>query len=185
MRIGISQARNGMKLKLRRKSVYVGTIVALLAMVGGLAVAAVSGIVFTTGTGNQNFGSIATGNTIYAQSGVTATLALVSGDGLASGCSTSASYTSNVANIAVAGIDSTCLATGTWYDELSFSPIAVGTSGASDIFFIAINGGTSGAPFTISASGAVASGILNIYIDDGPTSAAPGITSIDVTVTGS
>jgi hypothetical protein len=171
-----------MGLKLRRRAVYFGTIVALVAMVGGLAVAAISGIVFTTGTGNQNFGSITSGNTIYAAA--TVTLTLVSGDGLGSGCSTSTSYSANAASIAVVGTGSACPATGEWYDELTFS--GVGSSGAvSDTFFVAVNGGNAGGAFVVTSSGTISSATLSIFVDDGPTTGAPAITSLSVTVTGS
>ncbi|MFZ0830127.1 MAG: hypothetical protein WCB18_08040 [Thermoplasmata archaeon] len=173
-----------MGFKLRRRSVYIGTIVALLAMVAGLAVAAVSGIVFTTGTGNQNFGSITTGNTIYS-SASTVTLSLVSGDGLTNGCLLTTTYAGSAANIPVVGTGTTCLASNEWYDQLTFTGVNVPAS-ASDTFWIGVNGAAAGAGFTVIGSGtAIVGGTLNIYIDDGPTSGAPAITSVDVTVTGS
>lgn len=174
-----------MRLKLKRRSVYVATIVAILAMIGGLAVAAISGIVFTPGTGNQNFGQISPGNTIYAQTGVTATLVLTSGYSGATGtCATSAAYTAGAANIVVAGSSAACTATGEWYDILSFSGVDV-PAGASDTFYIGVNGGAALAPFTITSSTLQTPSTLNIYIDDGSTTGAPQITALTVTVSGS
>jgi hypothetical protein len=176
-----------MKLRLSRRSVYVGTVVAMIAMVGGLAVAAISGVAFTSGTGNQNFGSITSASTIYGSSnGASATLNLVSGDSTSSGaCATTSAYSGTVANIAVAGADASCPVNNEWYDLLTFTGVTVG-SAVSDTFYIAVNGGTSGAGFTITSSGSITgTATLNIYIDDGPTSAAPLINSITVTVNGS
>ena len=170
-----------MAFKLSRKGVYIGTIVTMVAMIGGLAVAAVSGIVFTPGTGNQNFGSFNAGNTIYASA--TVTMTLVSGDGLSSGCLLAATYAASTADIPVAGIGSTCLATNTWYDELTFTVPSVPAS-ASDTFWIAVNGGPAGAGFTVTSASTFTPGTLHIYVDNGPTTGAPGITSLSITVTG-
>lgn len=175
-----------MGLKLRRRSVYIGTIVTLVAMVGGLALAVgISGITFAPGTGNQNFGQISSGNTLYGAGPVVATLNLVSGDGSASGtCGGTAAYSASAATIVVAGAASACTATGEWYDLLTFTGVSV-TATTSDTFWVAVNGGLSGTSFTVTSGTIFNPATLTIYIDDGPTSAAPQITSLTVTVNGS
>lgn len=172
-----------MKLNLRRRSVYIGTIVALVAMIAGFALASVGGITFAPGTGNQNSGTISPGNTIYATT--VATLTLVPTDGLTAGCLSTIAYVGTTANIPVVGVTgSTCPATGEQYDELTFTGVSVPAS-ALDTFWISVNGAAANPAFTVTGSGsAITGGTLNIFIDAGPTSAAPGITSITVTVSG-
>ena len=101
-----------MGVKLQRRSVYIGTVIVLIAAVAGFAVAAISGIVITTTSGNQNSGSVNPGNTIYATGGgVSASLALASTDSSAAGtCLTADAYTSATLNVVVAGAASACTA---------------------------------------------------------------------------
>ena len=51
--------------KIQRRAVYVGTIVAMVAMAGGFAVATIPNA-FTFNGGGQNGGAVTTGNTQYA-----------------------------------------------------------------------------------------------------------------------
>ncbi len=180
-----------MGLKLSRRSVYVGTVVALVAVLAGFATAAaVSGLPFSGVSANQNYGTISTGNTIYAASGVTVSFALVDGQSVSSTCLTTAAYSSNAADIVVnASVGgTTCSETNTWYDVLTFSGVAYtypgSGSGATDKFWIALNGTPAGSPFTITAGASVSAGVLTIYIADGDSNYAPQITSLTVSVSG-
>ncbi len=175
-----------MGVKLQRRSVYIGTVIVLIAAVAGFAVAAVSGIVITTTSGNQNYGTVNPGNTIYATGGsVSATLALAMSDSSATGtCLSTDAYTSATLSVVVAGAASACTATGEWYDVLTFTGVSV-SAGASDTFYIAVNGGAAQTGIVISSpTTAYTPATLSLYIDDGPTTGAPLITSLSVVVAG-
>jgi len=103
-----------MALKLRRRSVYVATIVAMLAMVGGLAMAS---FITTVTTGGQNGYSVtsATG-TSYASGTPTVNLVWTTATGT---CGTP-TVAANDANVYISGQAACQTATPDWFEELSF-----------------------------------------------------------------
>lgn len=185
MRIGLRpDARDAMGLKLRRRSVYVATIVAMLAMVGGFALATFPGVFTGFGgtSSNQNSGTFNGGNTIWSNG---ATAALVQG-AQAPSCDAVA-YVTTTATVYLDGSATCSTATGTqWYEEFNFTATEV--SGYVDHFAWYVVGGTNPAEqaFSVAGSGSyVGSVTLNVFFDMGPTSANPlTLTSISATVSG-
>jgi hypothetical protein len=181
-----------MRFKMRRKSVYVATIVAILAMVGGFAVATLFNGFGTSTVTNTNAGTVGSsvGDTIY-HNGFSVTLASSSAAGGAcqSGSIAGSAPVGGVEtdHIFVAGAAANCPSgTSEWYEEFSFSSVSVATA-AVDTFTYATSGGTSTTTsFTLTLSGTETSESLTVFVDDGPTSTTPvAITSLTVVVTGS
>ena len=133
-----------MGLKLRRRSVYIGTIAVMLAMVGGLALAS---FVSTITTGGQNGYSVtsATG-TSYATGTPTVNLVWTT----ATTCTASGTVSSAgpTANAFVAGQVACQTATPDWFEELTFPGTALV---ANPIDNFAVTVGTN-APVTFSVS---------------------------------
>jgi hypothetical protein len=186
MRIGFgARARSEMKLKLSRRSVYAGTVVALIAMVAGFALAAVPGGFTTHSVGNQNAGIVTTsGNTQYS-GGFTVNLVTFAA---AAGCATTGTATggatTNVNVLLYTG--STCPQTSEWYEEVSF-PLTTVTAGTTLFYINSVDTSGSGSSGTITITDVVGTGAatLNFYLDFGPTSAAmPTISSISIAATG-
>jgi hypothetical protein len=133
-----------MGIKLSRRSVYVGTIVVMLAMVGGLAMAS---FVSTISTGGQNGYSVtsATG-TSYASGTPTVNLVwTTAGACTASGTVASAGPTQNVY---VTGQVACQTATPDWFEEVAFPGTALE---ANPVDNFAVTVGTN-APVTFSVS---------------------------------
>ena len=182
-----------MRLQLKRRSVYIATIVAILAMAGGFALATFPGVFsgFGGATSNQNSGTYSGGNTIWSAG---ATVALVqdpapAGASASVACDTVA-YAGTSATVYLDG-SQTCSAgwgqgTTQWYEEFNFTANEV--SGYVDHFAWYVVGGptTTGQLFTISGSGGYTNGVtLNVYFDMGAATANPLVlTSISATVTG-
>jgi hypothetical protein len=178
-----------MKLKLRRRSVYIATIVAILAMAGGFALATFpNGITLGGASSGQNSGTFSAGNTIWEAAG--ASVALVQADSPATSCALS--VTGTVASVYLNGA-ATCATGGTseWYEE--FQLAATEAVGDSDTFNWYVVGGvpaaadqsfTLGAQYGVSGPTAVT---LVVYIDMGPASTTPvaTVSSISVTIAGS
>lgn len=174
-----------MVLKLRRRSVYIGTIIAVVSMAGGFALAAYPGAFTLFGGTNsgQNVGSFTGGNTIWSAG---AAVSLVQAASPAALCTLA--YTGTAANVWLAG-SSVCATGGAshWYEEFQLTATEAATN--SDSFHWYVVGGANGADqtFTVSQSvtytGAVT---LNVWFDMGVATASPGtVTSITATVTGS
>ncbi len=110
-----------MGLKLRRRSVYIGTIAVMLTMVGGLALAS---FVSTITTGGQNGYSVtsATG-TSYASGTPTVNLVWTT----ASACTASGTVSPGgpIANAFVNGPVTCQTATPDWFEELTFPGTAL------------------------------------------------------------
>ena len=178
-----------MKLKLRRRSVYIGTIAAILALVGGLAVA---GVVLTfTGTTGFNTGSQTVGNTIYSATPIAGTFSLQSA--APGACGAGPAYTPPTGDgtdvVYVSETGAICTgngAGGELYDELVFSAsgltalhtyidtISITTTPASP-------GGTITVAFTTVPTGTTES--LTIWVDLG---AADGnaVTNVNIGIAG-
>jgi hypothetical protein len=175
-----------MRLKLRRKSVYVATIVAILAMAGGFALAAFPGTftVFGGASSNQNSGVFGGGPTIWSGG---AAVSLIQATA-ATACDTVA-YTTTAATVF---LDGSALCTGQagtqWYEDFHFTATEAGTD--SDNFAFYVTGGANGAEqaFTVTASGTYTGAVtLDVYVEMGPASTSPvAITgTISATVSGS
>ena len=176
-----------MRLQLKRRSVYIATIVAILAMAGGFALATFPGVFsgFGGATSNQNSGTYSGGNTIWSAG---ATVALVQG-AAPPACDTVA-YAGTAAAVYLDG-SQTCAngvtqASTQWYEEFNFTATEV--SGYVDHFAWYVVGGptTVGQLFNIAGSSGYSGTVtLNVYFDMGPASANPlTLTSISATVTG-
>ena len=186
MRIGLGSVLGSeMELKLRRRSVYVGTIVALIAMIAGFALAVIPGGFTHTTVGNQNSGVVTTsGNTQYS-GGFTVNLAtVVAGAGCATTGTVTGGATTNVNVLLYTG--STCPAANEWYEVVSFTLTAV-TAGTT-VFYIDSedsNGAGSSGAITITDVVGTGAATLNFNLDFGPSSGVmPTITSISIAATG-
>ncbi|MCI4337445.1 MAG: hypothetical protein L3K18_03790 [Thermoplasmata archaeon] len=164
-----------MGLKLRRRTVYTGTIAVMLAMVGGLALAS---FVSTITTGGQNGYSVtsATG-TSYATGTPTVNLVWTT----ATTCTASGSVTSvgPTANAFVAGPVACQTATPDWFEELTFPGTALF---ANPIDNFAVTVGTN-APvlFTVSLTTTVTHAITtNVFYEVG-TSASSTTSNVGIT----
>ena len=186
-----------MKLKLSRRGIYVGTIVAMLAMIGGFALASLAGgFTHSTVTG-QNFGSVSgTANTIYSGGFTVTLLASSAGTGCQSGAITgSTTIVAGVEtdNVFVEGAANSCSASGEWYEEFSFVPASTAACGGAScvdtLSFATTTGGTTtSTAFTLTTTAAATTEDLNVFVDDGPTAggALPiSITSVSVVASGS
>jgi hypothetical protein len=133
-----------MGIKLRRKSVYIGTIVAMLAMVGGLAMGS---FISTVSTGGQNGYSVtsATG-TSYATGAPSVNLVWTT----ATACTASGTVSSAGPNAAayVTGQVACQTATPDWFEEISFPGTAL-VANPTDNFAVTV--GTN-APITFSVA---------------------------------
>jgi hypothetical protein len=171
-----------MGLKLRQRSVYLGTIVAVLALIGGFAMAtALSGI---TGPASvaQNAGTIVTTtNTMFAGSvSVNLVQETLASSGL---CDKNVAWatagTPGTLSVNVTGTN-TCTSGGgssstDWFENVSWAAVTVPTTTSSaviDTFYITTAGGSSPntVTFTVTtpAHTTTGTGALNVYLDVGP-----------------
>lgn len=181
-----------MGLKLRRKSVYAATVVAMLALVGGLAVASIVNTFVITSTQGQNSGTFGTSaaNTLFHNGGsISLQPAAVGGSCSHTGTAGTPDAVAAAASTSVyiVGADPTTANCGTateYYEEIAFASVT--WAGGSDTFAVYTTAGTSSVEwFTVSGSysGALS---LDLFVSDGPNTATPlSITSIDIVVTGS
>jgi hypothetical protein len=179
-----------MRLKLRRRSVYVATVVACLAMVGGFAVAALYNGFTTTTITNTNVGTVGSsvGDTIYHAGFSVSLIASTKGTaGCQSGAVAGSAPSGGVETdtIYVSGAANTCPAASEWYEEFSFTSVSIATA-AVDTFTFATNGGVSATTsFTLTLAGSETSESLIVLVDDGPASTTPvSITGITVVASG-
>jgi hypothetical protein len=184
-----------MKLKLSRRGVYVATIVAMFAMIGGFALATglFGGFGSTNVNGNQ--GTVSVGNTIYSP-GIS-TSDYTSGAGGALGVCTGPA-SSGVATVTVTawvqGGPGACTTTADYVLQLTFTSGTLASSHTyTDDFVVSAEFGsattytTSSASIacTLGASGTVCQAIINIDTGVPTTDAQPTVNAVDITVTGS
>jgi hypothetical protein len=165
-----------MGLKMRRRSVYVGTIVAMLAMVGGLALAS---FVSTVTTGGQNGYSVtsATG-TSYATG--TPTVNLVWTTATACTASGTVSSAGPTASAFVAGPVACQTATPDWFEELTFPGTAL-VANPVDNFAVTV-GTNAPVVFSVSLTTTATHAITtNVFYEVGTSATA---STSDVGVTG-
>lgn len=138
---------------LSRKTVYIGTAVAVVALVAGFAAAALTAPVASTG--QNGFGVSAPGDTIYGASGSSqstslvwtqATVCSVTGDTVApaSGAVLASVFVSGPAMCQTGSPD--------WFEEINFTSAAVTSTGPSDLFTITV-GSESSISVTVTYSG--------------------------------
>jgi len=185
-----------MKPLMKRRTVYAATIVTMLVMVSGFALA--SGLFngFTSTTVNGNQGTISTANTIYSP-GVTGSVFLTGAGGSLGTCTgPSSSGGAEVTVTAwVAGGPGACTATPDYVVQLTFASAATLTSSKTytDEFVISSEFGGATTYTTSSVSIACALGgsgnqcqaVINIDTGIAATLAQPSVDAIGVTVTGS
>ena len=166
--------KDTMGLKLRRRSVYVGTIVAMLAMVGGVALAT-----FTTG----GHSTVYQGNQAVTVSGVagltyvSTTLGIVPASGITTACS-SANAAGNPCDTSDGA--NACISTCTPGDYAEIVSITVAAGGTPPLTFNIMGDFNGGAFETtyFSTTGAGTGGGLVLYLDIGTGSTT--VTSLNI-----
>lgn len=165
-----------MRLKLRRRSVYIATIVTMLATVAGLAIGA---YISTIATGGQNGYSVTSAaGTSYATG--TPTTNLVWTTAPACTASGTVSPASNVADVYVAGEVACQTATADWFEEISFPGTAL-VANPADNFAVTVGANS---PITFAVDLTTTSGHAiqtNIYYEVGTSATA---TTSDIGITG-
>lgn len=181
--------------KLRRRSVYLATIVAILAMVGGFALA--SGLFggFGTITVNGNQGAVTTADTIY-EPGVSASLFTVGAGGAGGTCTAPVSSGSSpvVVTAWLQGGPGACTATSDYVLQLTFTSASQSVAKTyTDSFVISSEFGsavsfTTGSAViacTLTVAPTECQAVINIDTGVPATAAQPALDAVDVTVTGS
>lgn len=181
---------------LQRRTIYAATIVAILAMVGGFALAGASFLGFTSTSVNGNQGVINVGNTIYSL-GVNGS-ELITGAGGVGGACTAPSSSATAHEVFVTawfrGGPGACTTTPDYIYQLNFTSAnpVVGTSPFSDKFVISSEFGTA-ITYTTDSVTVVCTLTTetfcqaDINIDTGvaTTSPQPAVEAVDITVSGS
>jgi hypothetical protein len=186
-----------MSLKLRRRSVYLVTGVAILAMVAGFAMATGAFLGFGGTSVNGNQGAISTGNTVYSP-GVSgsqfttgsAGTGLLAGD---CGATATASGTPLVALAWVSGGPGSCANTQDYVLQLNFTSGSLTAGTYTDLFTVSSEFGATTTTYTtqsvtvVCAPTSSATCQADISIDTGvPVSdPQPAVLAVDISVTGS
>jgi hypothetical protein len=181
--------------KLRQRSVYAATIVAMVALVAGFALASGLFGTFTSTTINGNQGVVSTASTIYSP-GITASTFTMGAGGTAGTCTAPASSGSATVSVVawVQGGPGACTTTVDYVLQLTFtSGTLAGSKTYTDNFVISAEFGSATTYTTDSASiactlggsGTVCQAVINIDSGIATTAAQPSVNAIDVTVTGS
>jgi hypothetical protein len=179
---------------IRRHTVYVVTVLSMVALAAGFVLAASIGGITPTVT-HQNAGQVTTapGNTVYSGS---PTINLVQSTGSNCNPATSSpvlySGTPLVANVYVSGTAACTTNANDWFEVINWSTVSlVGGSTTTDTFFVSTTGGTLpySESFVVSYTngGGTVTGTLNLYLDAGPSSggALPiAYTDISISVNG-
>jgi hypothetical protein len=172
-----------MGLKMSRRNVYIATVVAILAMAGGFALAAgFSG--FSPTGGLVNAGTFTTQNTMYAGTGSSQSIAVTT---TTTGTCTSSGATGVApGTIYIAGSVACDSTTSAWVEELTFVPATAGcTAPANCDDTFSFYGLVSGTPYTVvvdQASLGTTTVVFALYL--GVSTAQPTATgSINVVVT--
>jgi hypothetical protein len=184
-----------MALKVRQRSVYAATIVAMITLVAGFALA--SGLFggFTSTTVNGNQGVVSTANTIYSP-GITASNFDTGAGGTGGTCTAPSSSGSGTITVVgwVHGGPGACTTTADYVVKLTFTSGALTSSKTyTDNFVISAEFGSATTYTTdsvsiscaLGSSDTVCQAVINIDSGIANTSAQPSVNAIDVTVTGS
>jgi hypothetical protein len=184
-------SRSGMAPKFSRRGVYVATIVAMVTLVAGFAVAALYNGFGTTTVNGQNAGIVTAPTDTMYHAGFSVTLLAstaasgtcqsgpIAGSGPTSGVETDNIYIAGAANSCPSG-------TSEWYEAFSFGSI-VHSGAATDTFTFATTtgSGTVTSIFTLTLSGTETSEVLTVFVDDGPSASMPiAIDSVSVAASG-
>jgi len=183
-----------MKPLMKRRTVYAATIVAMLVMVSGFALA--SGLFGTFGSTkvNGNQGTISTGNTIYSP-GVTGSVFTYGAGGTGGTCTGPSSSGSTTVTVVawVHGGPGACTTTSDYVLQLTFASGNTLTAGTyTDEFVISSEFGGAATYTTdmvsivcvLSSTGECVA-VINIDTGIAATLAQPSVDAIGVTVTGS
>jgi hypothetical protein len=185
-----------MKPLMKRRTVYAATIVTMLVMVSGFALASGLFMNFSSTTVYGNQGTISTANTIYS-SGITASMFGTGAGGSGGTCTlpSSSSGTEVTVTAWVSGGPGACTTTPDYVMQLTFTSAATLTSSKTytDYFVISSEFGGASTYTTSSVSIVCALGaggnqcqaVINIDTGIAATMAQPSLDAIGVTVTGS
>ena len=169
--------------KSRRRTVYLATIVAALALVSGFAMAT---LVNTITSGNQNgYNVTAPGDTIYAGGSHVTNLPYQTASActLIGGSTVSPASGTTTADVYISGEVTCQAATPDWFEEVTFNSTVVPVTGPSDVFSITVGSNTP-ISVTVTFSGlTVGTSIVStsIFYELGPSGTA--VTS-DIGITG-
>jgi len=146
--------------KIARKAVYGVTIVAILAMCAGFAMAAVFSNI-STNTNQNGFTVTNAGNTIYGVAGSTQTSSLVFVTPGACNSITTPSANQKIASFYVDG-QIACATAPNWYEEVTFvSGTAVGA--ATDTFTVSVSTNVNAIQVVFSGISPTADVTVNVY----------------------
>jgi hypothetical protein len=187
-----------MKAPLKRRAVYAATIVTMLVMVTGFALASGLLPVFTSTVVKGNQGAVSTADTIYSP-GISSSLFWASAGGATGSCTTttfSSVIDLEIVTAWVAGGPGACTTTQDYIVQLNFTSAASLTAGTTytDQFIISSEFGTAAtyttsaaeiACTTVASTGNQCQATLNIDTGIPTTDAQPAVEAIDITVTGS
>jgi hypothetical protein len=169
--------------KMKRRTVYVATVAAVLAMVGGFAMAS---LISTISSGGQNGYNVqAPGNTMYGGGSQSTNLVFTTAPGCtSSGGSVNPSSGTLTADVYVSGPASCQTSTADWFEEISFTSIAVPSATPSDVFTITV-GANSPVTVTVTYSGLTSGTSIvttNVFYELGMSGTAG---TCDIGITGS
>lgn len=171
-----------MRKTLQRRTIYAATIVTILAMVTGFAVASLTSTVSST---NQNgFTVTAPGDTMYSAAPTTALVWVQASACTSSGGTVAPSSGATTANVYITGEVACQASSFDWFEEISFTSGTVPTSGPSDVFSITVNG-NSAISVTVTYAGLTAGTSIvttNIYYEVGGSGTA---VPVHIGITGS
>lgn len=177
-----------MRKTLQRKTIYGATVLAILLLVGGFAVASFINTITVTSTGQNNGTISGTSNTVWGTGTVSVSLVVATST---ASCDVSPTAATSTVVYLIGGAACATSGSSEWWEEFVFPTVTYPASPASDTFYFYVVGGASGSAsqtFTVSGAGSAVSGmVLAVYLDMGPSSGNPSqITGgISFTVTGS
>jgi hypothetical protein len=189
-----------MRSTIRRRTVYIASVVSILALIGGFALAALGN--FSTISSNQNVVSTTLGTTVWnpatdalSPSFLTSAATCISAS-TATFSGTSANTQNACIKVATAATE-TSVASGDFVEEFTFTlavttttpTTCVSTTVCTDTFTVTFttSTGNGGVAYTVDLTDPTTSGgndILNVYLDFG-ASAPSSITAMDIVATGS
>jgi hypothetical protein len=177
--------------KLSRRAIYIGTAVAIVATIGGFAVAALYQPLTMSYNGNQ--GSATASNTIYGAGGSTSSQNFLVDNSAPGTCTASTPSGSTTETIWMAGASAAHCAAGDYYVELTFvSPTETASTSYTDTFTVTLGLGASATYYSSSQSLTCTQGLTaatctaHVNIDTGVANSAvqPVVDSVEVTITG-
>jgi hypothetical protein len=176
-----------MRKMLQRKTIYGATIVAILLLVGGFAVANFINTITVNTTGQNTGTTSGAASTVWGSGAVTVSLKVATSS---AACDVSPTAATATPVYLIGG--AACAASGSteWYEEFVFPPVTYPAAGLDTFYFYVVGGysGSASQTFTITGSGTdVTNMVLTVYLDMGPATGNPSQIGggISFTVTGS